>query len=77
MVEALYNGKPFNEFFQYAKEYGIKFADFLNYLHQNIDSSPSSVKKIFEEFVQETKSELWDKEEDLVDFYKKKRITRN
>ena len=44
MVEALYNGKPFNEFFQYAKEYGIKFADFLNYLHQNIDSSPFSKK---------------------------------
>ena len=40
MVEALYNGKPYNEFFQYAKEYGIKFADFLNYLHQNIDQSP-------------------------------------
>lgn len=72
MVEALYNGKPYNEFFQYAKEHGIKFADFLNYLHQNIDQSPPSVKKIFEEFVNETKGELWDKEEDLINFYKKK-----
>ncbi len=72
MVEALYNGKPYNEFFQYAKENDIKFADFLNYLHQNIDKSPASVKNIFQEFVQETKGELWDKEEDLVNFYKKK-----
>ena len=70
MVEALYNGKPYNEFFQYAKEHDIKFADFLNYLHQNIDKSPSSVKKIFDEFVNETKSELWDNEQDLINFYK-------
>ena len=70
MVEALYNGKPYNEFFQYAKEHNIKFADFLNYLHQNIIKSPLSVKKIFEEFVNETKSELWDNEQDLVNFYK-------
>jgi len=69
-VEALYNGKPYNEFFQYAKEHNIKFADFLNYLHQNIIKSPLSVKKIFEEFVNETKSELWDNEQDLVNFYK-------
>ncbi len=70
MVEALYNGKPYNEFFQYAKEHGIKFADFLNYLHQNIDKSPVSVRKIFDEFVHETKSELWDNEQDLINFYK-------
>ena len=71
MVEALYNGKPFDEFFQYAKEHNIKFADFLNYLHQNINKGPDTVKEIFEEFVSETKSELWDNEEDLVNFYKK------
>ncbi len=71
MVEALYNGKPYNEFFQYAKENDIQFADFLNFLHQNIDKSPIVVKKILEEFVYETKNELWDNEDDLINFYKK------
>ena len=70
MVESLHNGKPYEEFFLYAKQYGIKSATFLNFLHDNIQNGPETVKKVFEGFINETKGELWSTEEKLTEFYK-------
>ena len=41
MVEALYTGKPYNEFFQYGKSMGIKF-EFLKLLTPKYRSKPPS-----------------------------------
>ena len=69
MVESLHNGRPFNEFFVYAKQYGIKPGIFLKTLLDNIELSGPKVRKVFKDFIEETKSELWDTEEALVSHY--------
>ena len=71
LVESLYNGKPFYEFFKFAKEIGVQPASILSILYDNISNSPKSIKKLIDEFVNETKNELWDSEENLVEYYKK------
>ena len=43
----------------------------LNILNENIASSPLSIKKLINDFVDETKGELWDSEKELVEHYKK------
>jgi len=67
----LYNGKPFYEFFKFSKEIGVQPASLLSNLYENISNSPESIRKLINEFVNETKNELWDSEENLVDHYKK------
>ena len=71
MVESLHNGKPYEEFFLYAKQFDIKSATFLNFLYENIKEAPKSVKHVFNGFIEETKSELWESEEELIKFYEK------
>ena len=71
LVESLYNGKPFYEFFKFSKEIGVQPASILSILYDNISNSPKSIKKLVDEFVNETKNELWDSEENLVEYYKK------
>jgi len=70
-VETLYNGKPFEEFFKYAKYYGIQPADLLQNLYENLLDAPKDVQIIVNNFLDETKSELWDSEEELTNFYNK------
>ena len=69
MVESLHNGRPFNEFFAYAKQYGIRPGTFLKNLLDNIHLSANKVRKVFDDFIEETKSELWDTEEALIEHY--------
>ena len=69
-VESLHNGKPFNEFFLYAKNYNIQPADFLKILNDNINQSSNNIRELIDEFKKDTKDELWDSEEKLIEFYK-------
>ena len=73
MVESLHNGKPYEEFFLYAKQYNIKSATILNFLYENMNEAPKSVKTIIDEFKDETKNELWESEKDLVKFYREEK----
>jgi len=70
LVESLINGKPFYEFFKYAKNYNIDAADLLKTMYDNIDLASANIQKIMNGFIQETKGELWDSEEELVAYYK-------
>ena len=69
-VESLHNGKPFNEFFLYAKNYNIQPADFLKILNDNINQSSNNIRELIDEFKKDTKDELWDSEEKLIKYYK-------
>ena len=71
LVESLHNGRPFNEFFLYAKTYDIQPALLLKILYDNIRSASEKIQKLIDAFVQETKGELWDSEEKLLEFYTK------
>jgi radical SAM superfamily enzyme YgiQ (UPF0313 family) len=70
-VETLHNGKPFEEFFKYAKFYNIQAATLLQILYDNLSEAPKDVQSIVKGFLDETQSELWDTEKDLLDFYNK------
>jgi radical SAM superfamily enzyme YgiQ (UPF0313 family) len=70
-VETLYNGKPFYEFFKYANIFGIKPATLMGNLYENITNSSGKIQNLVNEFVAETKSELWDSEEELLECYEK------
>ena len=71
LVESLHNGRPFNEFFKYAQLYDIQPATMLEILHDSILEAPEDIKKVINDFINETKSELWDSEEKLLEHYKK------
>ena len=68
MVESLHNGRPFHEFF-ICKTIWNKSGTFLKILLDNINLSPVKVRKVFEDFIEETKGGLWDSEEDLIKYY--------
>ena len=70
LVESLINGKPFYEFFKYAKSFNIGAADLIKTMYENIDLASSNIQKIMNGFIEETKGELWDTEEELVSHYK-------
>jgi len=70
LVESLHNGRPFNELFKYADLYNIEPATMLEILHNNISEAPEDIKKVINDFIKETESELWDSEEQLLNYYK-------
>jgi len=69
-VETLHNGKPFEEFFRYAMLYNLKQGDFLKYLIDNLKYASKNVREIVDAFINETKGELWDSEDELTNHYK-------
>ena len=71
MVESLINGRPFDEFFQYAKILGLSKANFLKRLRDNIAKAPREINKLFDEFISDTKSELWNSEKELLNYYRR------
>ena len=71
LVESLYNGRPFNEFFKYASLFNIQPATMLEILHNNISEATEDIKKVVNDFINETEDELWESEEKLLDHYKK------
>ena len=71
LVESLHNGKPFNEFFKYAKNFKIEPGTLLKIMNDNISNSSNKIQEIINGFIEETKSELWNTEKELVNHYKK------
>ncbi len=70
MVESLFNGRPFDEFFKYANQKEIRPGYLLKYLLDNIKESDPKIQELFKDFTDETKSELWESEKKLVKHYK-------
>jgi radical SAM superfamily enzyme YgiQ (UPF0313 family) len=72
LVEALLNGRPFDEFFRYAGLLGENPPTFLKRIHDNIDQAPEKIRDVMDAFLSETRSELWNSEDELVAHYQKK-----
>ena len=70
-VESLHNGKPFNEFFLYAKHHKIEPATFLKMLNDNRKKASAGIQNLVNNFINETKNELWESEKELIEHYKK------
>jgi len=68
-TEVLYNNKPFYPLFRYMNQKGLQQYDFILHLYEKRNSAPASIKRLVESFEKETRSELWETEEQLVEFY--------
>ena len=72
-VESLINGRPFDELFSYAEKFGISRTTIIKSLQDNILDAPNKVHNLYKQFINETKDELWDSEEELVNHYRQER----
>ena len=69
LVESLHNDRPYDEFFKYAKLFNIQPGTMLKFLYDNISDASENIQKIMQDFLVETKGELWDSEQELLDYY--------
>jgi len=71
ITESILNNRIFEVFFHYATSEELKKSKFIFKVIENIHRAPKKIIKIFNEFVTETKNELWNSEEEMVKYYKK------
>ena len=69
LVEALHNGRPFEEFFRLALSLGISRTSLLRLVSDKIAGAPPEVRQVMDGFLEETQGELWDSGESLVRHY--------
>ena len=70
IVETVYNNKPFEEFFRYALSLGESRFKFLYRIFLSLDDAPREICQIVEEFMSETRGELWASEKEMIDHYR-------
>ena len=69
LVELAYNNYCFSELIKYFQEKGFSIGDYLNCIRQNFQEAPGSLTSVMEEFIEETENELFETEEELIEFY--------
>lgn len=69
VTETLYNNYIFWEVIRYLREFNISAYDWLAAVWKGREEFPGQIKAVLESFVAQTKSELWDSEAELADFY--------
>lgn len=71
MVEVLHNNRPFEELIRYGCGFGLTRFGFIEITNNALDQAPATVRDVVRAFMEETQSELWDSEEELVAFYRR------
>lgn len=66
IVEVIHNSRPFHELFKFASVFGLSVYDFIIRVFENIGAAPEKVQYMYQSFIDETKNELWDSEEELI-----------
>jgi radical SAM superfamily enzyme YgiQ (UPF0313 family) len=66
LLSTFYYEGNFEEAFKYAKECGIKPFDLLRGAQQILDRAPKGFRRVVDDFVRETREELFDSREELV-----------
>jgi len=69
IVEMCHNTDLFKPLVRYLKQFGIKEAEWIRMLFENMERLPAEVSTVFDSFRQETVGELWDSEESFVAHY--------
>ena len=70
-VEIIHNSRPFIEFVKYVNSFKISNYDFILALYNDIHKAPVIIKKLYDEYLRETKEELWPTENSVFKQYKK------
>jgi hypothetical protein len=69
IIYCYYNSEVFKELIYYLKLQECSIYDYCYGLLASMDESPESLRKIFREYLSETKNELWDSEDDIYERY--------
>ena len=69
LVDLCCNSKVLQPLYRYLSQKEFEISKLLKKLFESLDSLPSSLKAVFESFIQETSDELWDSEQSLVTHY--------
>lgn len=70
IVEIMHNNRPFDELIRYGMDLGLTRFQLLKRAYESLDRAPASVRAIVENFMQETRGELWESEEELEAAYR-------
>jgi hypothetical protein len=68
LVSIFYNGKAFKGFFKLIEEYNLGLTNFITQLNQ-LFSYEKELKKIMDSFMDETRTELFDSETQIFDYF--------
>jgi radical SAM superfamily enzyme YgiQ (UPF0313 family) len=71
-IDLFYNDGIFSELLTFLSQHGIKPYDFLKKIYDRRNDFPNVLADIYEDFRKETIDELWDSEEELLNFAKRK-----
>jgi len=66
-----HNSGVFDVIHKYLKGEGIQISQFISAIFKNITSGESSLRKVSDEFIDKTESELFDSEMECINFYNK------
>ncbi len=77
IIEMIHNSRPFHEFFNYTRIWGLTIFDFIVHLYENIHLAPTKVQKVYQSFIDETKSELWESGEELIQYFEEEENYQN
>lgn len=69
ITELSYNNQMFQELMRYLNQRGRSRFDWIEQIRRSLPFAPPSIQRLHESFLQETRAELWDSEEELVAFY--------
>ena len=68
-TELCYNDYTFFELLKYLKENGVSLFDWTLRVVEERHCAPATIQRIYHSFLEETTTELWDSEQDIVAFY--------
>ncbi|MFH1822590.1 MAG: radical SAM protein [Patescibacteria group bacterium] len=71
LISAFFVDNQFDLTPRHLKELGISIYDYLYFLWQMIKSGQTDLSKIYNQFIEETKIELWDSPEAIYDYFTK------
>lgn len=73
IINLCFNGYTFNGIKKYILSNDLKRSDWIKYIYNNLDKFNISIRRIFDSFISETKSELWESEEEITNYYSNKK----
>lgn len=71
LVKTTFFEKAYDALLNYAKSNEIQLNELIHMCYSNLRNAPPEVKLVFDEYINDTKNELWDSEEELVEFYER------
>ena len=71
VVEVINNNRPYLSLFKYAQSFDIKPSDLIMEVYYTLDKAPEVVHSIVNGFMNETSSELWNTDKELIEHYRK------